>query len=64
MIAITYLVNSIKIYHLALELLLLDIGIGCKGQCQHLHHSSRLHQNHNPHDYFHHHTPHHLSSQG
>ena len=64
MIAITYLVNSIKIHHLALDLLLLGIDIGCKGLCQHLHHSSRLHQNHNHHDYFHHHIHHHLSNQG
>ena len=53
---------SIKNYHLAMELLLLGIDIGCKGLCQHLHHSSRLHHNHIHHGYFHHHTPHHLSS--
>ena len=64
MIAITYLVNSIKIYHLALELLLLGIDIWCKGLCQLLRRSSRHHQNHIHHDYFHHHIPHHLSSQG
>ena len=55
---------SIKNYHLAMELLLLGIDIGCKGLCQHLHHSSRLHHNHIHHGYFHHHTPHHLSSLG
>ena len=56
--------TSIKIYHLAMELLLLGIDIGHKGLCQHLHRSSHRHQNHIHHDYFHHHTPHHLSSQG
>ena len=64
MIAITYLVNSKKNYHLIMELLLLGIDIVCKGLCQHLHRSSRPHQNHIHHDCFHHHTPHHLSSQG
>ena len=63
MTAITYLVNSVKNYHLALKLLPLGIDIGCKGLCQHLHHSSLLHQNHNRHDYFHHRKPHLLSSQ-
>ena len=56
--------KSVHVYRLAMVLLLLGIDIGCKGLCQHLHHSSLLHQNHNHHDYFHHHKPHLLSSQG
>ena len=55
---------SIKIYRLAMELLLLGIDIRCKGLCQHLHRSSPFHQNHIQHGYFHHHKPHLPSSQG